>query len=402
MRSARDQQRQRGIALLIVLIALTVLGAMTADFMETSEVYLANTVNQRDALKAEYLARSGVNLGRLLLSVQPIFGKSMNYPFWQFADLLIEPFSSRQGEGGMMADMVGFDLSAAEGIGLKEGEFSVTIIDEDSKINVNLANDEKHRKRMVEQLAMLIAPVEYDALFDRQLEGGQFVEREDILCELIDWSDPDEDLCDNSGSEDPSYYQSLAVEYERRNAPFDSLEELHLVKGIDDDFWTAFVDPVPEDPERRVLTVWGKGQVNVNTAPAQTLFAGVCMLATDEAGISACADPMQLANLLQILQGVLMIRTFMPFAKVTDFVKAIESPEESLFLPLPGVPLAGKREARRIFTTQSTVFSIYAEGTVGKATKRIHLVVDTEGVDMLDPTKSVAASGGSVVYWRME
>ena len=32
----------------------------------------------------------------------------------------------------------------------------------------------------------------------------------------------------------------------------------------------------------------------------------------------------------------------------------------------------------------------------------VHVVVDTEGLDMLDPTQSVAASGGSVLYWRME
>jgi len=409
MRRPRDRKRQRGVALLMVLIALTILGAMTADLMESNEVYLANTVNQRDAIKAEYLARSGVNLSRLLLSVQPLFGDAMAFPFWQYADMVMAPFSEPPGEEGGMADMMGLSLEGAEGLGIEGGEFSVVIVDEDSKINVNLPTDQRLGKRMYEELAMLFAPEMYNEIFDRPLKDGSFATREDVICELYDFTDPDEDLCDNSGSEDPSYYKGLDAEYLRKNAPFDSLEEVHLVKGIDDDFWTAFVDPNPEDPEQRVMTVWGKGKVNVNTAPPMALFAAVCMLSTDESGMSPCntGDLMQLYNLGQILQGVVLMRTFMPFTKVTDFVAAIENPEERLFLPLAGFPMYNARQARQILTTQSTVFSIYSEGIVDRpngepVTKRIHLVVDTEGLDMLDPTKSVAASGGSVLYWRME
>jgi general secretion pathway protein K len=406
----------------MVLIALTILGAMTADFMETNEVYLASAVNQRDAVKAEYLARSGVNLARLLLSVQPMLGEAVSFPFWQYADLLMEPFSGErpgggggegegdeEGSGGqeaggsLMTDLIGIDFSGAEGLGLNQGEwFTVAIVDEDSKINVNLANDQKLRELMVQQLSALVAPRGYDELFGRAHVNGDVIAREDVLCEIIDWTDPDEDRCDLGGGEDPSYYRGGPRSYERKNAPFDSLQELHFVHGVNDDFWTTFVEPEPENPEKRVLTVWGKGRVNVNTAPAQVLYSVVCMLATDESGISPCLDPYQLYNLAQLLQAVTMLRTFMPFAKITDFIGAIENPEERLFVPLPGFPVAGKRQARQILTTQSSVFSIYAEGAVGKATKRIHAVIDIEGIDLLDPTQSVAASGGSVLYWRLE
>jgi general secretion pathway protein K len=389
----------------MVLIALTILGAMTADFMESSEVYLATTVNQRDAIKAEYLARSGVNLSRLLLSVQPLFGDTLNFPFWQYADMVMAPFSDPEGAG--MADMVGINLDGTEGLGIEGGEFGVVIVDEDSKINVNLASDQRLRDETVKNLGALMSPEVFDDVFDRPLKDGSYATRADVLCEIIDWADPDEDLCDMSGTEDPSYYQSLDAEYMRKNAPYDSLEELHLVRGVDDDYWTAFIDPDPEDPEQRILTVWGKGKINVNTAPTGVLFGAVCTLAMDESGVSPCMDPLQLVNLYQILQGVVLMRTFMPFGKVTDFTAAIENPEERLFLPLAGFPLYNKRSARQILTTQSSVFSIYAEGSVDRptgepVTRRIHVVVDTEGLDMLDPTKSVASSGGSVVYWRME
>lgn len=409
-------RRQRGVALLLVLIALAVLGAMTVDLMEDDSVYVSSAAASRDALKAEYLARSGVNLSRLMLSVQPLLGGAFNFPFWQYADVIMEPFSASSGGGGgegdegdegggsLLEDMAGLDLSGAQGLGLPAGEeFSVAIVDEESKIQVNVGTENRRARDLAtQQLLALTSPVQYDALFDRASEGDRFFGRPEIICELLDFSDPDEDLCDGSGGEDETYYDNEEAPYLRKNAPYDSLEELHLVKGIGDDFWAAFADPDPTDPERRVMTVWGKGRVNVNTASAQTLFAQVCYLASDDTGAGACNDPGMLLNLVQILQAVTLLRTFMPFGSVADFTGAVENPQEKLFLPIPGVPLARKREAKRILTTKSSVFSIYSEGRVGNARTRIHAVVDMEGLDVLDPTKSVSASGGKILYWRME
>ena len=39
-----------------------------------------------------------------------------------------------------------------------------------------------------------------------------------------------------------------------------------MVRGISDDFWATFVDPDPPNPKKRVMTVWGQGTVNVNSA----------------------------------------------------------------------------------------------------------------------------------------
>ncbi|MDJ0763749.1 MAG: type II secretion system protein GspK [Myxococcota bacterium] len=405
--SVRRTRRQRGVALLMVLIALTILGAMTADLMESNEVYLATTVNARDSVRAEYMARSGIHLSRLLLSFQRLLGSSVSFPFWQYADLIVDVFTDSEG-GGLLGDLAGIDVSGVEGLGLgvKDGDLKVTIIDEDSKINVNLANSQGYRnmrKMMFDQLMQLIAPMEYDPIFDREAKAGQVFDRESIICEIMDWADGDEDLCDMSGSEDPSYYQMLDPEYLRKNAPFDSLMELHLVKGIDDDFWSAFVEPNPEDPEARVMTVWGRGRINVNTAPAQVLLPVICMLASDQSGVSLCADPAQYANLLVILQAFVFIRQFMPFSRSGEFLSAIQNPER-LFLQIPGFPIGGKGMARRVLSTRSTVFSIYAEGTVGRVTKRIHAVIDTKGEDMmmLGPENAVAAAGGKVLYWRMD
>ena len=49
-----------------------------------------------------------------------------------------------------------------------------------------------------------------------------------------------------------------------------------MVRGVSEDFWSTFIDPDPSNPKKRVVTVWGQGAVNVNTANAQTLLGVVC------------------------------------------------------------------------------------------------------------------------------
>ena len=66
--------------------------------------------------------------------------------------------------------------------------------------------------------------------------------KRDTYREHIDWADVDEQAfnCDlsqlsaaqNAGVED-AWYRLLPKPYQRKNAPYDSLEELHLVRGVD-------------------------------------------------------------------------------------------------------------------------------------------------------------------------
>lgn len=406
----KPRQNQQGVALLMVLIALTILGTMTADLMESNEVYLSTTVNARDAKKAEYMAKSGVNLARLTLTFKELLGNT-SMPFWQYADMLISTITDKS--GGILGDLTGADLSGAEGLGLvgigPDDELKVDIIDEDSKLNINMANaitKGNSVERMVRQLSSLMAPEEFNYIFEGEVLGYELSTREDIICEIIDWSDGNEDLCDMSGNEDRSLYTSLEPPYERKNAPFDSVQELFLVSGVSDDFWSAFADPDPEDPKKRIMTVWGKGRINVNTAPLLVLLPIVCDLTTDASGVNACQDPAQIANIALILQMMQGLRTLMPFSNYRDFMDALQNPERIFLMGVPGVviPPEKRSEARRMLTTSSTVFSIYATATVGRVTKRIHVVVDTANdvtLDLPDEQKATT-SGGKVLYYRME
>jgi general secretion pathway protein K len=251
----------------------------------------------------------------------------------------------------------------------------------------------------VKALAALINPAMYDEIF-------KDVEREKILCEMMDWVDPDEEQCDASGGEEQYYGSNVTPSYERKNAPFDSLEELQLVHGIGDDFWTAFVEPDAEDPASRVLTVWGSGKINVNTANTETLFASLCMLGTDRDGNNPCSDLTIRINLVQLLQSHENLKLFLPLKNGKDFLDRMANPEKMFRFDLMGftIPAVNRAKANKLFTTRSRYFSIYATGTAGNATRKIHVVVDSQPkmADMIDPAQSKAASGGKILYWRME
>ncbi|MCK9522165.1 MAG: type II secretion system protein GspK [Proteobacteria bacterium] len=430
-RNADKKRLQRGMALLVVLITLTILSAMTVEFIETNEVYLAAAFQHRDGVQAEYLARSGVNLSRLLLSLQgtPVLQSIGSYPFWKFADMLLDPFLVPIGDdgqpldddeqrGGLEREMANINFSTAEGLGLKEGQsFSVTIVDEESKFNLNVGTLTQPARRDA-TLASLMTLVEspiYDELF-RHTPEGDSIEREDVIGEIFDWSDPDQDKLGGAAGEE-NYYAHLTPSYRRKNAPFDSLQELFLLHGIGDDFWSAFVEPNPENPDSRVMTVWGTGKVNINTANSQVLLATLCQLAKDEAtGQNPCLDLTTQWNVMFLLQQFLTIRTFIPAEDVGSFLNMISDPSSDPMLAmmmamsgevaLVGLPMSrqAKNEARTFLATQSEVFSIYAEGEVGNAVKRIHAVVhaNPRDPDMLDPQKKIMLAGGKVLYWRME
>ena len=422
MAGKAKQKNQRGMALLMVMIALIILTAMTADFMEGNKVYLQTAVTHRDSVKAEYLAKSGVNLSRLLLSVQslPMFKDALNFPFWQFADMILEPFTAHQGEGSLAEDAMGFNLDDAEGLGLPEGqEFTLNIVDEESKLNLNLgAHPTSPLKQLVfNSMMAMMEPEMYNSIF----EGDDYrsdVTREEVICEIFDWADPDEDACTGGGGEE-AYYSMTDPPYERKNAPFDSLQELHFVHGIGDDFWSAFVEPDPLDPSTRTFTIWGPGKVNINTAAPSTLVASLCMMATEPNGNNPCLNPYSpfVQNLVTLINNMINMRTILPYSSVKEFINGLENPIESpqnllavmSGAQLTGITLANKQAANTLFTTKSQVFSIYAEGNVtnpltGDTKKRIHAVVDIEPKEpsIIDPSQSMAAAGGKVLYWRQE
>ena len=72
--------RERGVAMLIVITWLALMISVIGEFTYGTSVDAAQAANARDELRAHYLARSSVNLARLLIKIQqqyidPIMGQ---------------------------------------------------------------------------------------------------------------------------------------------------------------------------------------------------------------------------------------------------------------------------------------------------------------------------------------
>lgn len=408
---ARKRQKQRGIALIMVLGAITILTVFLTELQTDTTSAVAGALAERDRLKAEYYAKSAVNLSRMLLaaekpirtSIGPILqlalgsAKAPQIPVWEFTDKVLGAFN-----GGdrvtAFGTSAGVDLTTAKNLGIPgNGYYDLVIIDEDSKINMNSAATMTPPVNLVPQLSTLFLQPQYLPLFEAPDADQQQSDAAVLCSSLIDWVDPDENLTNcaqmdkpASGSED-NIYQMLGLGYVRKNAPFDSLEEIRLVRGMDDDRWSTFIDPEPSDPHKRLVTVWGqvtdKPPVNVNTAPPQVLWAVVCSMATLDTPI--CVDPLQAAAFLQVFNLVRSFGRGVPiFPSWKDFSNAVEGKGiVGQFLASLGVPPVtwdpqrGTRNLRKkLFKTESKIFSIYAEGVVPgtqrEARVRIHAVVD--------------------------
>jgi type II secretory pathway component PulK len=116
--------------------------------------------------------------------------------------------------------------------------------DEESKINLNTAT--------------------HDMLY-RLLESFSDMndaDRQEVVDSIIDWRDEDTQK-QPYGAED-FYYLGLDPPYECKDAPFENLEELLLIKGMTP---ALFAWMVPK------VTVFGSGKVNLNTASRPVLKA---------------------------------------------------------------------------------------------------------------------------------
>jgi general secretion pathway protein K len=428
----RARRQRRGVALILVLAALTVLTVMLTEVQDESSAEFGSALSARDALVAEYAAKSAVNLSRLLIAAEPTIRRSLTLvfalvggprqiPVWQYADRILGAFNDQDGADSF-ASLAGVDPKLGKNLGFKGGGFQLTIVDEDSKINFNVAarGDAFSQTRLAAQLTGLIGPPQYSPMFEGRDADEQYTDRRAVCSAIIDWVDPDQDqaLCDptsttaQQAAAEDSFYQLLKKPYQRKNAAFDSLEELHRVRGVSDDFWTTFVDPDPDNPDKRIVTVWGQGAVNVNTANPQTLLAIACQASNNLATVCIDANEAQ-----KFIMAMTMLRSFLPglpmFKSPQEFVSTLQqtnqgttpagqtaapatagvnnglggggSPVASIMkaLGIPPIPVVSATETAKAVTTESKVFSIYATGYVRSGKRetsvRVHAVVDFRG-----------------------
>lgn len=405
LRRGRGTRKSRGgIALLVVITTMLVLTVVVTELSYGSTVRLLVASHNRDRAQASWLARSGVNLYRLLLMASRQLEKSMSSidasmlgmpegtdlgallgnALWQMLPTMntgilrmvfasggstsdveeedVEAFQTsgrvsdevaqESREGGLFADKNFLDF---------EGDFSATVTDEDSKINVNLLAQRNSSESIqtdataLQLYGLLTGQENLEWLRERNLEPW------DLIANLADWVDTDNVGAGLRGGYEDNLYNRLESPYAAKNAPFDTKEEIRLVEGWQDDVYERFA---------KDLTVYGKGKVNVTTASDEVL-AGLMR--------AYCQPSPSEATLLTYMEQLRTQTSLVSFKKgkeFTDFLTTVGCN------PLPGLS--------SVVSTTSRVFTVEATGLVGDSSATITTVLDFTS----------ASNGGRVLYWR--
>lgn len=337
-RVGKRKHDQQGVAILMVLICLAIMFPFTASFNYKARVDWQAAVNHGDDVRARAIQRGAVQLSVLLFELQKSVFNQKQFrdmagamDITQVAPYLMSVFGTPDGAEGLGA-LVGLDTSALNQMALDGGgSFEVRLEAESGKLNVNCLAIEKDgentpRARTVQTLEAMMLPTLYDPLFDEEKVDGQRYTRQDVLSALVDYIDDDYKRFDvyrlAQSSQDEVYrYTQLGDPYQARNARLDSIDELHLVEGIDDDWMSAFGSE---------LTVYGgsKCKVNLNFAsPEQiALVIKYAVSANDRwktEGENFLTMTMRSANF------VVDSRQFSLFDKLDDFKALVGKPDQA-------------------------------------------------------------------------
>ena len=217
----------RGAALILALLIVVLLAGLILEFDRMTRTDLMAAGNFRDGVKAAFLAKAGIEAGRGLLQEDALRGNPYDGPdeLW----------------GASLAP-----LSASD------GSIAIRIEDEAGKLNPNHLLGGPAGKKIpakVAQMRRLIEALDLDP---------------HLVDVLVDWIDPDAEP-EPFGAEE-GYYRGLDPPYRAKNAHFESLSELHLLKGVTDEVYRTLT------PYLTVATP-APGKININTADPLVLRA---------------------------------------------------------------------------------------------------------------------------------
>jgi general secretion pathway protein K len=340
-----------GIALMVVMIAVTVLSLLAAAFAYAMKVETKLAQNTSSETELIWLGRSGVEYARWILAQQLAIGT--------------EPYTGLNqkwagGPGGIgTSNSVLASLSLQEEYHLGEGKFRITIKDLERYANLHTADQATLEKAM-------------------RLVGVDAGEAAGIAAAIVDWIDTDENTV---GGAESSYYQSLDPPYYAKNRPVDDLTELLLVRGVTPEiYWGRlatnhapgvfqsrlgrFSPGLPSAPPaagaglQEIFTPLSNGKININTASAtvlqmipfvdEVIAAKIIELRAGPDGAEGTEDDMPAGA---------------PGIRIEDVLR-------SAGLPMPAVPIAA-----RVCTQQSSTFEVEVTAELSGYTRKFHALL---------------------------
>jgi general secretion pathway protein K len=266
---------RKGIALLMVLWVLTILMVIALSFSYMTRTETFATLSFKGSIEKKFLAEAGIERG-----VMELFYRER----YRDQTIEMEDLGVWKADGRLYQGEVG------------DGSYRVRIIDESGKVDINTASEV--------------------VLKNMFINAGVGADDADIIVDsIMDWKDED-DLHRLHGAES-DYYLSLPNPYKAKNADFDTLEELLLVKGMTPEilYGSRGKKGVIE-----FLTVHsGALHININAAPREVLAALPGMSPELADSIISYRDTREIAD-VEELQNIIgdVVNAIEPYISTED------------------------------------------------------------------------------------
>lgn len=233
-----------GVSLIVVLWVLTFLMFIVVEFTYSMRVEASAVTNYKDETEARFIAYGGINLALAEL------GGKYDIVFVDDGGRLV---LGSKGVGGVKS------LEVERDFVLGNGTVSYRIEDERGKLNINTLDRDGIKNLL-------------------RITGVPVTERGVIADSIIDWRDANHEFHMNGAEDD--YYASLDEPYGAKDGPFDTIEELLLVRGMTPEIFYGDGNIPPEIAIKGLssqagsgyegiypyITVSGDGKVNINSA----------------------------------------------------------------------------------------------------------------------------------------
>ncbi len=299
---------EEGFVLITVLLVMAILIPLVLAFTSRVQLNLLQAENFRNSVQATRLSRSGI-------------------------EAAIGVLKTDDASYDTLKDTWAQDIPT---VGLQAGMLQVRISDEDGKIPVNKLVEENGvdvNKDVERRLRKLITRL-----------GG----RPEIVDALIDWIDTNDEVTGAAGAEH-DHYKELGQQ--SKNGPIDALDEFFLIKGFDKELLS----------DRKLLDyitiVQTDGKVNINTAPAEVLYA---VLGTET---SALAQPLSDSDIEDLIRH----RDEHEMKKIEDINSAIK------------ISTAQAGNIAALIKINSVFFTASSKCTLGKVVYNSEAVLQRSG-----------------------
>lgn len=442
MKTRRAKSSERGVAMLLVLVGIAVLALVANEIRYNSVVELRLATNQRDELRAHYLAKSGIGLSRLMLRFQkqldsiqipnisgmlqgltgaltgqtgqtgaaganPLAGGggSMSIQLWRMAKIdchMLEqmvPELDEKGQaiaGSIKNKKFDFDdenpeLAAAQTnrrFGSFSGCFESKLTDEEERINLaKLDAPQGTAAGLLLQLINTLTDKKYEFLFEKEDSNRVKVTPDELIVNMRDWIDEDETgtTLNITGTGDP-FQKGFSDE----NGGYVKYDPQYRAKNarfdsLDELFMVHGVNDRFMAAFKEKFTVYPdvNSRLNINTDDPMLLEVAIRSVADPLRPDPRLADPIFMDTLIKKIRAA---RIFALFGMSTaDFVNIIAA---------SGIPvnaaIQNNVQGNRFIGDKSMTYRISVTGSAGDVTRTITAVV------RLDDTL------GRLVYWREE